>query len=98
MIKPTAESVSKRFLNFLASIEFADMGLVPADAHKNREFREPVVDFFSPLDRVFRNILFDPETSSLFWQGVPPEETYGHGPASKRDRFHPIYQEQTGGF
>ena len=45
------------------SFEFAEMGLVPGGAHKNREFREAMVDFSSSLDRVFRDILFDPQTS-----------------------------------
>ncbi len=39
------------------------MGLVPGGAHKNREFRERMVDFSPSLDNVFRDILFDPQTS-----------------------------------
>jgi len=45
------------------SFEFAQMGLVPGGAHKNREFREGGVDFSPSLDSVFRDILFDPQTS-----------------------------------
>ena len=45
------------------SISFARMGLVPAGAYKNREFREAIVDFSPSLDDVFRDILFDPQTS-----------------------------------
>jgi hypothetical protein len=41
---------------------------------KNREFRGAIVDFSSSLDRVFRDLLFDPQTSGLFWQGVPLKE------------------------
>lgn len=45
------------------AFKFAAMGLVPGGAHKNREFREAIVDFSSSLDNVFRDILFDPQTS-----------------------------------
>jgi selenide,water dikinase len=45
------------------AFEFASIGLVPGGAHKNREFREGIVDFSPPLDNVFRDILFDPQTS-----------------------------------
>lgn len=45
------------------SFEFARMGLVPGGAYKNREFREGIVDFSPSLDSVFRDILFDPQTS-----------------------------------
>ncbi len=45
------------------AFEFAAMGLVPGGAYKNREFREPIVDFSSSMDNVFRDILFDPQTS-----------------------------------
>jgi selenide,water dikinase len=45
------------------ALEFAAMGLVPGGAHKNREFREGMVDFSPTLDRVLKDILFDPQTS-----------------------------------
>lgn len=45
------------------ALEFAAMGLVPGGAHKNREFRERMVDFSPSLDNVFRDLLFDPQTS-----------------------------------
>jgi selenide,water dikinase len=45
------------------ALEFAAMGLVPGGAHKNREFRERMIDFSPSLDNVFRDILFDPQTS-----------------------------------
>jgi selenide,water dikinase len=43
--------------------EYAGTGLVPAGAYKNREFRENMIDFAPSLDRVFQDILFDPQTS-----------------------------------
>ena len=45
------------------AFEFAAMGLVPGGAHKNREFREGMVDFSSSLEDIFKDILFDPQTS-----------------------------------
>lgn len=45
------------------ALEFAAMGLVPGGAYKNREFREPMVDFAPSVDKIFRDILFDPQTS-----------------------------------
>jgi selenide,water dikinase len=45
------------------ALEFAVMGLVPGGALKNREFRERMIDFSPSLDNVFRDILFDPQTS-----------------------------------
>jgi selenide,water dikinase len=45
------------------TFEFAAMGLVPGGAHKNREFRERIVDFSPSLGGVLRDILFDPQTS-----------------------------------
>jgi len=45
------------------AIEYAGMGLVPAGAYKNREFREQMVDFAPSVDRLIQDILFDPQTS-----------------------------------
>jgi len=43
--------------------EFARMGLLPAGAYKNREFRECMVNFDSSVDGILQDILFDPQTS-----------------------------------
>jgi selenide, water dikinase len=45
------------------ALEYAGMGFVPAGAYKNREFRESMVDFAPPVDRLIQDILFDPQTS-----------------------------------
>ncbi len=45
------------------AMEYAGMGLVPAGAYKNREFREQMVDFVPSVDRLIQDILFDPQTS-----------------------------------
>jgi selenide,water dikinase len=50
--------------------EYAGMGLVPAGAFKNREFRESMVDFGPDVDRITQDILFDPQTSGGLLIGV----------------------------
>ena len=45
------------------AIEYAGMGLVPAGAYKNREFRESMVDFAPFVDILIQDVLFDPQTS-----------------------------------
>jgi selenide,water dikinase len=39
------------------------MGLIPAGAYRNREFREAMVDFAPSVNRATQDILFDPQTS-----------------------------------
>ncbi len=45
------------------TLDYAGMGLVPAGAYKNREFRECMVDFSPSIDRLVQDVLFDPQTS-----------------------------------
>jgi selenide,water dikinase len=45
------------------TFDYARMGLVPAGAHKNREFREEMVVFSPDMERMMQDILFDPQTS-----------------------------------
>jgi selenide,water dikinase len=45
------------------ALEFAAMGLIPAGAHKNREFREAMVSFAETVVRTRQDVLFDPQTS-----------------------------------
>jgi selenide,water dikinase len=45
------------------TFDYAGMGLVPAGAHKNREFREAMVTFSPDIERTMQDILFDPQTS-----------------------------------
>ena len=45
------------------ALEFASMGLIPAGAYKNREFRESMVTFDAGMDRARQDVLFDPQTS-----------------------------------
>lgn len=45
------------------AFEFATMGLIPAGAYRNREFREPMIAFEATIERCRQDILFDPQTS-----------------------------------
>ena len=45
------------------ALEFASMGLIPAGAYKNREFREPMIAFAETVERSRQDVLFDPQTS-----------------------------------
>jgi selenide,water dikinase len=45
------------------TLGYAGMGLVPAGAHRNKEFRVPMVEFASSVDAIMQDVLFDPQTS-----------------------------------
>jgi selenide,water dikinase len=45
------------------ALEFAAMGLIPAGAYKNREFRESMITFAETVERSRQDVLFDPQTS-----------------------------------
>ena len=45
------------------ALGFASMGLIPAGAYKNREFREPMITIAETVERSRQDILFDPQTS-----------------------------------
>jgi selenide, water dikinase len=48
---------------FTEALEFAAMGLIPAGAYKNKEFRESMIDFRHTVARSVQDVLFDPQTS-----------------------------------
>lgn len=48
---------------FPQALSFAGMGLVPAGAHRNREFRKEEVQFEPPISPEMIDILYDPQTS-----------------------------------
>jgi len=56
------------------ALEFAAMGLIPAGAYKNREFREAMVDFAAGVDRQVQDALFDPQTSGGLLIGVSADQ------------------------
>jgi selenide,water dikinase len=45
------------------ALELASLGLIPAGAYKNREFRESMIDFAETVERSRQDILVDPQTS-----------------------------------
>jgi selenide,water dikinase len=45
------------------ALDFAAMGLIPAGAYKNREFRDSMVAFADTVARARQDVLFDPQTS-----------------------------------
>jgi selenide,water dikinase len=45
------------------ALEFAAMGLIPAGAYKNREFRESMIIVADTVGRSRMDVLFDPQTS-----------------------------------
>lgn len=66
MIVDTGNSVqimSDRLPVIPEALEFAAMGLIPAGAYKNLEFRQTMTDIASMIDRALQDILFDPQTS-----------------------------------
>jgi selenide, water dikinase len=54
--------------------EYAAMGLVPAGAYKNREFRGKMVTFGPQVDRVLQDISFDPQTSGGLLISIPGDQ------------------------
>jgi len=44
-------------------LDFANMGLIPAGAHKNRRFFEELTRIDTSVDRVSVDLMFDPQTS-----------------------------------
>jgi selenide, water dikinase len=58
---------------FPETTEYAGMGLVPAGAYRNREFRLSMVDFAPTVDRILQDVLFDPQTSGGLLLSIAPE-------------------------
>jgi len=45
------------------AVEYAAMGMIPGGAYKNKNFRESLVNFETPIDPRIQDLLFDPQTS-----------------------------------
>jgi len=45
------------------ALEYADMGLVPAGAYRNRDFAEHASEVRGEVSRAMQDILYDPQTS-----------------------------------
>jgi len=61
---------SKQVPVIAEALEFASMGIIPAGAHKNREFRESMVVFAETVERSRQDVLVDPQTSGGLLIGV----------------------------
>jgi selenide, water dikinase len=57
------------------ALVFAAMGLIPAGAYKNREFREPMIAFAETIERSQQDILVDPQTSGGLLISVSASQT-----------------------
>ena len=55
------------------TLNYASMGLLPAGAYKNREFRECMVDFSPSVDHLMQDALFDPQTSGGLLICIAPD-------------------------
>lgn len=54
--------------------EFADMGLIPAGAYRNREYTKDSVFLKNEISRTMQDILYDPQTSGGLLIALPKEE------------------------
>jgi len=66
---------SERVPVIATALEFASMGLIPAGAYKNREFREPMINFAETVERSRKDVLFDPQTSGGLLISVSGHQT-----------------------
>jgi selenide,water dikinase len=54
--------------------EFAEMGMIPGGLHRNRDYRESMVDIDSCVPQYLQDILFDPQTSGGLLISVPAKK------------------------
>lgn len=59
---------------FQEAVSFAEMGLVPGGAYRNRDFRIHQVDIDPDVSRYLSDIFFDPQTSGGLLVAVPEEK------------------------
>lgn len=57
------------------ALEFASMGLIPAGAFKNREFREAGIKCAQAVQQALQDVLFDPQTSGGLLICVAQDQT-----------------------
>lgn len=67
----SVELQSSRIPIISEAVEFASMGLLPAGAYKNKEFRLCMTDFSEQIDPLTKDILFDPQTSGGLLLSIP---------------------------
>lgn len=56
------------------ALEWAAMGLIPAGAYNNRNFRGSFIDFASEVSQSLQDLLFDPQTSGGLLIALPATE------------------------
>jgi selenide,water dikinase len=66
----SAQIASERLPILPEALEFAAMGLIPAGAYRNRDFREPMTRFSETVPRAVQDVLADPQTSGGLLIGV----------------------------
>lgn len=62
---------SRRVPMIPEALEFAAMGLIPAGAYRNREFREGMLDFAGSVEQTRQDVLADPQTSGGLLISIP---------------------------
>jgi selenide,water dikinase len=65
---------SKAVPYFPQAKELAEMGMIPAGLHRNREFRKNMVNIAEAVPRYLQDILFDPQTSGGLLIAVPEKK------------------------
>jgi selenide,water dikinase len=56
---------------FTEAKEYADMGLIPGGLHRNRDYRQGLVDISTAVPQFIRDVIFDPQTSGGLLISVP---------------------------
>jgi len=56
------------------ALTFAAMGLIPAGAYRNQEFRAAMIDMAANVERARQDLLFDPQTSGGLLMGVREDQ------------------------
>ncbi len=56
------------------ALHFAELGLIPAGAYRNRDYAESGVNVVGPVSRAMQDILYDPQTSGGLLAAVPEAE------------------------
>lgn len=59
------------------AFEYANMGLIPAGSYKTREFCKDNIEIESGVDKVYTDLIFDPQTSGGLLFSIPGKESHG---------------------